>query len=975
MDRTDGRLLGRERESEQIHALLTNPDGPRLVLVRGERGVGRSAFLHAVGERLRAQGTAVHSVDCVPGDDDRPLLLALRLVMALEKHRSAGERQPPTAGPVARALSAVDQRDQAALEALLHAAVTRGAPVVVLVDDAQHGDPDSLAMLGRIEWPPGSGVRLVVSAVRHFAPSAEGTEADALPTAREDTSHRGLNTEGARAPGGEGATGTMDRLAGVAGAPTIVLTPLGPDDTTRLVGRWIQAKLDGALARQTAELTRGVPGAIDALLTGWTGRGEIRIADGHAFIGARAPVPVLPEDDRFVTALDRLGEPAGAVASALSILGPLGWPALGLTAAWTGLTSDAVGDGVRRLVESDIIEELPGQDGITGRGWTFRLPLTAHTVRERLGPVERGRLSAMAVEILWKDPDLQGAGTAISQSPGDPDETNALTYLADRIADAGSLVDRERAVAELTAAARRIPPGADDGRVLRWLRAARDLTEHATARDLVLQQYGKASYVAGDYSTGRSITEALLRNPGHALSALALQETACQFVALTANQQDWQALSRLATKHWWDELPVPAAVKASGQALALCRLARWQEAWELLSRTQPLWNTGPADRAAPMCFKAVAELALGRPEAFRRELAMEEAPELAPDTVYGLTAAMFDELAVDHDLTAATTLLDSRTLTAPMLPPLSQFLHHHLTGRWDQALELARQLLSNPYEVQTSGSDSYLLPARTAAILLARGRITSALNMVESSHGPEVGPPRWSMRVSEAEALRTLGDLEGAEKTLRRGLDTAQAHAQIYATGELRALLAEVTADAGRAADAAAHLRALERIAAETGSGRARLRHLLASARVLRQEVPETAREHLREAVDLARLRGLPFETAITLLAAAETGAGPATLLYEAYELFGLTGATLWRSHTRTALREAGLTVPGRKQATAENEHLLATLIAEGLTNRQIATVLRLSEDAAAQRLSRLFARTGMRSRTEVVTAVHTGSL
>jgi DNA-binding NarL/FixJ family response regulator len=80
----------------------------------------------------------------------------------------------------------------------------------------------------------------------------------------------------------------------------------------------------------------------------------------------------------------------------------------------------------------------------------------------------------------------------------------------------------------------------------------------------------------------------------------------------------------------------------------------------------------------------------------------------------------------------------------------------------------------------------------------------------------------------------------------------------------------------------------------------------------------------------------------------------------------------LERFRTPAAMRVAGITVPGRKQATVESEQLLATLIAEGLTNRQIATVLRLTEDAVANRLSRLFARTGLRSRTEVVTAVLT---
>ncbi|ARX88298.1 hypothetical protein SMD44_07785 [Streptomyces alboflavus] len=126
--------------------------------------------------------------------------------------------------------------------------------------------------------------------------------------------------------------------------------------------------------------------------------------------------------------------------------------------------------------------------------------------------------------------------------------------------------------------------------------------------------------------------------------------------------------------------------------------------------------------------------------------------------------------------------------------------------------------------------------------------------------------------------------------------------------------------------------------------------------------------------MSLARSRGLPFETATTLLEAADGGAAPGKPLYEAYELFGMAGATLWRFHTRTMLREAGLTVPGRKQATAENDHLLATLLAEQLTTRQIATILRLNEDAVVGRLTRLLARTGKRSRTELVTAVLTGA-
>ncbi|MCT9107452.1 hypothetical protein N4G69_17705 [Streptomyces mirabilis] len=119
-------------------------------------------------------------------------------------------------------------------------------------------------------------------------------------------------------------------------------------------------------------------------------------------------------------------------------------------------------------------------------------------------------------------------------------------------------------------------------------------------------------------------------------------------------------------------------------------------------------------------------------------------------------------------------------------------------------------------------------------------------------------------------------------------------------------------------------LQRLERISGRMGGGRARLRCLLASARALRQDAPGTAQENLRAAVDLARSSSRPFETAVTL-------------------------------------------------ATTQNEELLAILIAEGLTSRQIATVPWLSEDAVAGGLSRLFACTGLRSSTEVVTSVLTG--
>ncbi|MEU6031753.1 AAA family ATPase [Streptomyces tauricus] len=1060
LDRTAGRPVGHERQSAEAHDRLSDPGGPRLVLVRGERGTGRTEFVHAVGELLRAEGAVVLDVGCVPGDDVRPFLLALRLIMALEEHR-------PSTRPATEALRAAERRDGTAMAGLLRAALTRpvpvSAPVVVVMDDIQHADAGSLTVLRETDFArvPHT-VRLLASEVG-----------------------RG---EGRRATG----------LGTVPGAHPIVLPRLGPEETTTVVARRLRATPDTTLARRVRELTLGVPGAVDALLTGWTRQGAIRVADGHAFVGARSPTPVLSDNDRFMTALDALGEPCRTVAGALSILWPLGDRAAHLIATSTGLPPTTVNTALHTLTTADLTEPLPAPDsaatdipdradadagtrgsadpaalgadeaaavglgataggyaaaadgpdaadgvgsdapvvpgpgaaatgaaddgvlgsgtgGLTGgaardvgpqvvevpgpddtppHGWRFRLPLVAFAVRERLGPLERSRLSAAAVEALWAEQDAASAEGAPPRRRRPvlaalPDEADAVAYLADRVAEAGSLVDPDRAVTELTAAAQRLHPDSEGRGVLRWCRAACHLVERPADRVAALQRYAKAAYNAGDHHTARTIAESILRNLADVLDPRELQDTASLFTAATANDLDWRALSRLTTARWWDELRLPGPAAVTGRALALSQLERWQEVLDLLSRTEPVWTADAHARVKPAYFRAVAELALGRPERFRESLAFPEASYLDRGHVHALSTTMFDELLSGRDLRAAEALLDARGLTADLLAPRSLFLWRHLQGRWDEALESARWMLANN-QTSTPAADSHLIPARTAAVLLARGRPTSARRLLDSARGGSArghgeGPLEYSLDAVESEVLRALGDPAGAEKVLRRGLDEAAVRGQIAGTGELWAALAETHAEEGRTADAATCLRHLRRISDRTGDARTRLRYLLASARVLHRngqdgQVPHggpdggfgTVRGNLREALELARSRRQPYETAVTLVAAAGAGAGLPALLHEAYELFGETRAALPRFHTRTAMREAGTTVPGRRQATAENEQLLATLIAEGLTNRQIATVLRLSEDAVANRLTRLFTRTGLRSRTEVVTAVLT---
>ncbi|GAB7045862.1 hypothetical protein [Catenuloplanes indicus] len=72
-------------------------------------------------------------------------------------------------------------------------------------------------------------------------------------------------------------------------------------------------------------------------------------------------------------------------------------------------------------------------------------------------------------------------------------------------------------------------------------------------------------------------------------------------------------------------------------------------------------------------------------------------------------------------------------------------------------------------------------------------------------------------------------------------------------------------------------------------------------------------------------------------------------------------------------MREHGLPAPGRAETLADSDRLLAALVADGLTDRQPAAATRSTEKGIEGRLSRLFLRTGHRSRVELAAAVLTG--
>jgi DNA-binding CsgD family transcriptional regulator len=116
---------------------------------------------------------------------------------------------------------------------------------------------------------------------------------------------------------------------------------------------------------------------------------------------------------------------------------------------------------------------------------------------------------------------------------------------------------------------------------------------------------------------------------------------------------------------------------------------------------------------------------------------------------------------------------------------------------------------------------------------------------------------------------------------------------------------------------------------------------------------------------------GWPFERARTLLALgqmqrrAKHRRAARQTLQTALTLFDELGARLWARQANAELARIGGRAPGSGELTATEERV-AALVAEGRTNKEAAAALYLSPHTVEGHLSRIYAKLGIRSRTEL---------
>ncbi|WHT22764.1 hypothetical protein N8J89_17365 [Crossiella sp. CA-258035] len=718
----------------------------------------------------------------------------------------------------------------------------------------------------------------------------------------------------------------------------VILRPLPRTALPTLVTSLLGGAPEPALVDLLWQITRGWPAAVGAALAIGRDSGLLRVVDRHAYLSPWPGRPELSEQHEVLVAIRRLGPAAWAAAKAVAVLWPLGPAAARLVGEALGVPEPAAQGQLRLLAEAGVLRRRRG-----GAGWTFRLPLVAGALTWALGPYERRRLAQLAVLALW-------SGQASCELPG---------YLPDQLVQAGRLVDPERALADLLAAAGTVP----GDQAIPWLRAATELTADRAGRLELLLRHAHTCLAHGQPTGALESVETVLRAHAEELSHGRL--LAVCFLRLTALHRagDQDALTETAEGRSAPGARTPLHAKLL-RAFALTLLGRWLVTRELLReiRADPAADEEVAQQVRS--FSSLVHLWLGDRSEFDQEVAALPRRVAAGERPVPELLAHTGALLVLGEPHRAERLLTETNLPVQLALP-SRMLRAVGDGRFPEALELARK------EIATSAPNG-CDPGQTAMCQLAAtiqllgGRLFRGRELIAAARARGPALPHL-LALPEALYEWAFGETGRVRSILLAAVRQAEQEGVLAHVDEVWLALADLDVSIDDPGCLPTYLAKVEQVAARLGTERAELNRLTLHALVHEDQ------HAARAALDLLRTRAQPLEQAIVLERLVRYGIGAPALLAESYQRYGELDALMSRSWLRTLMRRHGVAVPGRQATLAENERLLAVLVAEGLGNRQLATLLQTSEKSVEGRLSRMFQRSGYRSRVDLATAILTG--
>jgi DNA-binding CsgD family transcriptional regulator/sulfopyruvate decarboxylase TPP-binding subunit len=903
-------VVSREEELASVHAFIGEAGaGPAALVIEGEAGIGKSTLWLAAVEHGRTQGLRVLSSR--PAEAERDLA-----------HVGLGDLFSDVLDEVLPSLSAPRRR---ALE------------LALLIEEAPDGDVDhralAVAVLDALEVLGEKGpILIAIDDVQWLDPSSSSALAFAL---RRLGAHRVLLLLARRLA--EGPHSAALELA-LAGEPVerLLLRPLSVGALHRL----LRDRLGTAFARQTLLRIHERSGGNPFFALEFA-----RVLEAET--DPLQPLPV-PETLEELVRARIVGLPA-STREALAIASALGTTSESLLER-AGVAVEALDPAIA----ANVIERENG-------AFRFTHPLLSSVLYRDLGD-ERRNVHARIAEIV-EDPLLRARHLALSRDAADAGVAGALDDAVTIAAARGA----SAVAAELAEQALRLTPlGASEERHRRALAAAR------------------AHHTAGEWTHARTLATGLLAEAeigalrAEALVLLAELESVDRAVVLL------------------EEALREAASRPALQSVIHCRLA-----WATRFRKGFVQSLEHANLAFDLADELDDDVLRQRARAVQAVLGWmvgdAESPQLSARPHDFATAVGGEQLVQEATLAIANTLAPlSRRDEARAL-----FEHEHQewrerneprssralwglawvelwAGNWELGAGHAAQAhdISIQYglEVAQDHLPIALIALHRGRLELAREHSERALELAEAQFA--LHPPQH-LAILGIVALRTGDTAAGVE---RLGEAERQAAALGWGEPSIRwwtGDLVEVLLGAGETEEALRLLEVWEADAARLGrewvlAQVTRCRGLVAAA----EGSVDTAAALLQQAITQHQEVGDPFGEARAFLALgvvrrrARQKRAAREAIEVALEGFEALGADGWVDETRAELGRVGGRT--REEGLTAAERRVATLVAEGRTNREVAAALFLGERTVASHLTHIYAKLGVRSRTELARKVQT---
>jgi DNA-binding CsgD family transcriptional regulator len=912
-------LIGRETEMARLRRVVEAVnEGSRGVVLRGGPGIGKTALWGWGLRAAREAGVQVLATRCA--EVEMPLALtAIVDLFEVPCREVGGELPEPQRRALAIAIGSEEPPEhpseplalaRATLELVRTLSVR--APLVVAIDDVQWLDDASKRVLAFVARRLGEAPVAIVATLRD-----EAGNADPLALARAF----GPNTF------------TEIELGGLtAGAiQHLVRTRLGVRLPRPLLSR-VQRSSDGN-PMFALELARSLPDLTDSA------GAPLPVPDSLREL-VRVRVASLPKEliplVRLVAVLERptlaqLGRALESEEHAGSLI----------DVGFAHAVLDVGGDGVVR----------------------FAHPLLASAVYAEIAPAERRRIQLYAAEIA-EDDEERARHLALATSEPDLAVATALDAAAVRAAGRGA----PEAAVELALHALRLTALDDIERVQREL---------AYATYLIAANRPGPRGATVPREAARELDNLLARDVAGDDRARVLMLRSL----LDLDNEVCVERLREACAHAEDTI-----LRARAQTLLAWTLGVW--GWKLEESAQEAERAVEialsAKETLPLVFALTArgtvDHHLGKPGAraqLERALELQTdagSPETDAALALGKACLNNGEFDRARSLFNASRQRAYRTGEDAFLMWMHRFFGELelRCGCWEAA---ARELDAGLS--QASGHWRANLVCLRAVLAARRGEGERAETDAAEAHayGEANGDP-WLVAVA-AWARGSLALLLQAPDVAHEQLARAQAILDAAAIGEPGLL--PVSFELAEAAGAVGKLDQAERIANRLDERARNLDHPWARAAaarcrgiaVLGAGDPAGAILLLERArVGFAAI-GAPYELAHTLrtLGAAHARCGErrraAETLREAHRVFGELGTRAWQERTDDELRRAYPRPRRDRDLTPAEEHV-AALVAVGRTNREVAAQLFTTVKTVEAHLTRIYRKTGVRSRTEL---------